>query len=90
MRRGKHEVIHGKLVAASTVSWSRFPRKTAGPATVSWSLKPIVIKTFTYLPVVYAIASVDMFENQTLSRRKSVCGTTGQERHSRNKPEPIQ
>ena len=35
------QVIHGNLVAGPTVSWSRPSRKPAGPATVTWSHKPI-------------------------------------------------
>ena len=45
---GIRKVIHGKLVAAPTVSWSRPRRKTAGPVTVSWSPKPIY-NTYIFL-----------------------------------------
>jgi hypothetical protein len=43
-------LIHGNLVAAPTVTWSRLRRKTAGLATVTWSHKPIVINTYILLP----------------------------------------
>ena len=45
---GTRKVIHGKLVAVPTVSWSRPRRKTADRATVSWSLKPIY-NTYIFL-----------------------------------------
>lgn len=55
-RRGK--VIHGKLVAGSTVSWSRPRRETAVLTTVSWSHKPIY-NTYIFLPVVTGVISED-------------------------------
>src|SRR5271166_6438525 len=39
--RGIARVIHGQLVAAAAVTWSRGARQTAGQRTVSWSHKPI-------------------------------------------------
>jgi hypothetical protein len=64
---GTKKVIHGKLVAVPTVSWSRPRRKTADHATVSWSRKPIYIIPISFLPVVDRLQAVDNWSRHLVS-----------------------
>jgi hypothetical protein len=65
---GTRKVIHGKLVAVRTVSWSRPRRKTADQATVSWSLKPIYIIPISFLPVVDRSLAVYKWPKHSVSQ----------------------
>lgn len=53
--RWKGRVIHGTLVAGTTVSWSRHSRDSAASATVSWSPKPIYN---TYILTSYSLSGI--------------------------------
>jgi len=68
-------VIHGQLVAAPTVTWSRPRRKTADHATVSWSPKPIVRIPLSYLPVVDDRQSVDKARSLMLQASRTKTST---------------